>query len=354
MAIENILSQNFFGNSVEQYLIAIGIFIAVSVTIYIFKRYFLYIFKKAAEKTSTRYDDIIIEVIESIKWPFFIILAFYVSVKMIQVPNEIIDSSYYLLMVGVLFYGVRALQAIIDELAKDYQQKSQRKSRLGGESKAVKYISQVSKLVLWLIAALLLATNLGFEITPLIAGLGIGGIAIAFALQTILSDVFNFFAIYLDKPFMEGDFLIIGDDLGAVEKIGLRSTRIKTLRGEELIISNNELTSTRIHNFRKMENRRISFSFGITYETPTQKMEKIPGIIKKIVQSCEKTRFDRTHFKDFGDFSLNYEVVYYLDSTDYNFFMDTQQKINLATKKAFEKEGINFAYPTQLVYTKKP
>ena len=141
--------------------------------------------------------------------------------------------------------------------------------------------------------------------------------------------------------------------MGTVEKIGLRSTRIKTLRGEELVISNNELTSTRIHNFRKMDFRRISFEFGVTYETPVKKLEKIPGIAKAIIGECEKTRFDRAHFSKFGDFSLNFEVVYYLDSTDYNLYMDTQQKINLGLKKAFEKEGIEFAYPTQKIFTAK-
>lgn len=152
---------------------------------------------------------------------------------------------------------------------------------------------------------------------------------------------------------MEGDFLIIGDDMGTVSKIGIRSTRIKTLRGEELVISNNELTSTRIHNFKKMDYRRIAFAIGVTYETPSKKLEKIPGIIQKVIEAQKKTRFDRTHFKNFGDFSLNYEIIYFLDTTDYAEYMDTQQEINLGIKRAFEKEGIEFAYPTQKVFVSK-
>ena len=351
--MEEILAQTFFGNTVEQYLFAAGVFIAINVGIIIFKKYVLHVLREIVKRTKNDFDDILIDILESIKHPLYLVLAFYASLKLLQVPQALADVSYYLLLIGGLYYAVRALQATIDLFASEYDKRSQRKSRLGGKSKAVEYLSKIGKWMLWLFAALIFLGSAGVEITPLIAGLGIGGIAIAFALQNILSDFFNFFAIYLDKPFMEGDFLIIGDDLGTVEKIGLRSTRIKTLRGEELVVSNNELTSTRIHNFRKMNYRRIQFGFGVTYDTPTKTLEKIPKMVKNAVLSQKKTRFDRTHFKEFGDFSLNYEVVYYLDTTDYNEYMDTQQAINLALKREFEKEKIEFAFPTQTIELRK-
>ncbi len=353
MGWEEILAQSFFGNTAEQYLLAVGIFLGVCFISLVFKKYFLYIFRKAAAKTKIGYDDMIVDILESIRFPFFLIIAFYISLSFVQAPQIVVDSSYYLLLIGVIYYVVKALQATIDFFAEEYQKRSDRKSRLGGESNAVKYLSTAAKFMLWVFAGLFFLTNLGVEITPLIAGLGIGGIAIAFALQNILSDVFNYFSIYLDKPFMVGDFLIIGDDLGAVKKIGLRSTRIQTLRGEELIVSNNELTSTRIHNFKKMHERRITFTFGITYDTPVKKMEKIPGMVKKVIGEVKQTRFDRAHFKEFGNFSLNYEVVYYMLNPDYNLYMDSQQKINLGIMKAFDKAKIAFAYPTQMIYTKK-
>lgn len=353
MVFEEILALGFFGNTVEQYLFALGVFVAINIAIIVFKKYVLHVLRKIVKRTKNDFDDIMIDILESIKYPLYLVLALYISLWFLAVPQVVMDTGYYLLLIGCLYYVVKALQATIDFFAAEYDKKSQRKSRLGGKSKAVEYLSKLGKWALWLFAALVLVGNLGIEITPLVAGMGIVGLAIAFALQNILGDVFNFFAIYMDKPFMEGDFLIIGDDRGTVSKIGIRSTRIKTLRGEELVISNNELTSTRIHNFKKMDYRRIAFAIGVTYETPSKKLEKIPGIIQKVIEAQKKTRFDRTHFKNFGDFSLNYEIIYFLDTTDYAEYMDTQQEINLGIKRAFEKEGIEFAYPTQKVFVSK-
>jgi small-conductance mechanosensitive channel len=353
MAFEETLAKSFFGNTVEQYLLALAVFVVVNVAVFVFKKYVLHVLHGIAKKTAIEYDDMLIDVVKSIHYPFYLILALYISLWFLAVPQLVMDAGYYLLLIGILFYAVRALQATIDFFATEYDKRSQRKSRLGGKSKAVEYLSRLGKWLLWLFAGLILVGNMGIEITPLLAGLGIGGLAIAFALQTILSDVFNFFAIYMDKPFMEGEFLKIGDDMGTVEKIGLRSTRIKTLRGEELVVSNNELTSTRIHNFGKMQERRVSFTLGATYETPTKKLEKVPGIVQKVIEAQKDTRFDRVHFKSFGDFSLNFEVVYFMETTDYLHYMDVQQAINLGIKRAFEKEGIEFAYPTQKVFVSK-
>jgi len=183
--------------------------------------------------------------------------------------------------------------------------------------------------------------------------LGIGGLAIAFALQNILEDMFSSFSIYFDRPFQIDDFIVIGDDMGIVKKIGIKSTRIQTLQGEELIISNKELTGKRIRNFKKMEKRRIVFKFGVVYETSTEKLKKIPGIIKDIMDRAELAEIDRVHFKEFGDFSLNFEVIYYIKSREYIDYMNTQQEMNFAIKERFEQEGIEMAYPTQTLYVNK-
>jgi len=196
-------------------------------------------------------------------------------------------------------------------------------------------------------------SNFGYNISTLIAGLGIGGVAIALALQNILTDIFASFSIYFDKPFQTGDFIIVGNDLGVVKKIGIKTTRLQTLQGEELVISNKELTETRIHNYKKMQKRRIVFNFGLTYDTSSAKLKKVLQILKGIIDKIEIAELDRVHFNKFGDFSLNFEVVYYLASSDYNEYMDTQQAINLAIKEKFEKDGIKFAYPTQTVFVNK-
>jgi len=176
---------------------------------------------------------------------------------------------------------------------------------------------------------------------------------VALALQNVLGDMFSSFAIYIDKPFQVGDFIVVGKDKGVVEKIGLKSTRIRTLQGEELIISNNELTSTRIQNFKKMEKRRIVFTLGVTYNTPADMLAKIPKIIKEVISKEKKLTFDRCHFKEYADSSLNFEIVYYVNDPDYLTNMNFRQKVNLAIYKKFAKEKIEFAYPTQTIYVEK-
>jgi small-conductance mechanosensitive channel len=200
---------------------------------------------------------------------------------------------------------------------------------------------------------LLFLSNIGVDVTPLLAGASIGGIAIAFALQNVLTDVFASFSIYFDKPFRVGDFITVGADSGTVKRIGIKTTRLQSLQGEELIISNKQLTESRINNFKRMDKRRGVFTFGVIYQTEIKKLEKIPKIITDIITKNKTAELDRVHFKSFGDSSLDYEVVYYVKSSDYRVFMDIQQEINLEIIHQFQKEGIEFAYPTKTVFLQK-
>ncbi|PIX14798.1 MAG: mechanosensitive ion channel protein MscS, partial [Elusimicrobia bacterium CG_4_8_14_3_um_filter_50_9] len=195
--------------------------------------------------------------------------------------------------------------------------------------------------------------NIGIKISAVIAGLGIGGIAIALAAQAVLGDLFSYFSIFFDRPFEVGDFIIIGEFMGTVEYIGMKTTRIRSLGGEQMIFSNSDLTNSRVKNYKRMTQRRVVFKLGVTYQTSVEKLKIIPDIVKKAVEDAGNTVFDRSHFLSFGDFSLNFESVYYVKSGDYNQYMDAQQKINLALKKEFEERMIDFAYPTQLVYISK-
>jgi small-conductance mechanosensitive channel len=207
--------------------------------------------------------------------------------------------------------------------------------------------------IIFLFAFLIILYVLKIDLSGIVIGLGVGGIAIAFALQNVLSDAFSAFSIYFDKPFEIGDYIVVGEYSGTVKKIGIKSTRVQLLQGEELVLSNSVLTSTSVRNFKKMEKRRITFSFGVTYDTPTNKLRKIPGIIKDIVNSKKLQyidRLDRVHFTEFGDFSLNFQVIYYLKTKDYVKYRDTQQEINFAIKEIFEKEGIEMAFPTQTIF----
>ena len=217
-------------------------------------------------------------------------------------------------------------------------------------------LKKLINVTIYIFAFLIILYIFEVDLTGAVVGLGVGGIAIALALQNVLSDIFSAFTIYFDKPFEIGDFIIIGSDMGVVKKIGIKSTRIQTLQGEELIVSNNELINSRIQNFKKMKRRRIVFAFGVTYGTPSKKLKNIPEIINNIINKEKMSnidKLDRVHFKQFGDFSLNFEVVYYLKTGDYNAYMDTQAEINLAIKDAFEKEGIEMAFPTQTIFLNK-
>jgi len=171
-------------------------------------------------------------------------------------------------------------------------------------------------------------------------------------MKNILGDLFSSFAIFFDKPFLPGDFIQVGDKSGTVKKIGIKTTRIQASQGEEIVFSNQELTSSRVHNFKKMEERKISFSFGVVYETPLKKIKKISKMVKEIIVDIDKARFDRAHFSRFDDSALNFDVVYFVESDGYKTYMDIQQKINLKILEVFEKEEIEMAYPTRVVYQK--
>lgn len=205
------------------------------------------------------------------------------------------------------------------------------------------------RLLVWVMALLSILGNMGVDITALIASLGVGGIAIALAIQTLLSDLFASLSIGFDKPFEIGDFVVFDDVAGTVEHIGLRTTRIRSLGGEQIVLANNILLQQTIHNYKRMEERRIVFRFGILYSTPKEQVEKLGGVMKELIENVDNTRFDRAHFLAFDDYQLTFEVVYYVTSADYNVYMDVQQAINLAMLERFAEEDVEFAFPTQTI-----
>lgn len=211
----------------------------------------------------------------------------------------------------------------------------------------------LAEIVLWSAGVLLVLANLGFNVNTLIASLGIGGIAVAFALQNILADLFNSFAIYFDQPFRIGDFVKIGNESGDIKKIGLKTTRITTLQGQELVIANSSLMSQSIHNFKRMRERRVNFGFGVEYGTTSQQLRTILEIVPKIIKKIPTARFQSCHFTEFGDFSLNFQVVYFVLERDFLVYRETQQEINLAIKAEFEKAQIEMAFPTQKILLAK-
>jgi small-conductance mechanosensitive channel len=349
MTFEEILSYSLWDNTIANYITATIVFVSILILFRLIKYEIVKKLKSAADRTKAEVDDVLTKIVDSISWYFYIFFAVHVSLNFINVHETVTLFFTYATPIVVVFIVVRSLQQFIDygmhKLAKEKHQET--------ESSIVNILNRIIKGALWAIAFVYIISLFGYNITTVVASFGVIGIALAFGLQHVLSDVFASFSIFFDKPFDVGDFITVGDNLGVVKKVGIRSTRLQSLWGQEVVIPNQELTSTRINNYKKMKRRRVQFSFGVVYDTPAEKLEKALEITKEIVNDVELAELDRVHFKEYGDYSLNFEAVYYINTSDYNKYMDTQQEINLALKKRFEKEKICFAYPTQTVIVNK-
>jgi small-conductance mechanosensitive channel len=340
------LTRTFLGNSLLDFGLAIGVFVILSVFFKVVQWSVLKRLEKLAQKTSTNIDDTAIEIVRSLRPASYYFLAFFIAFQFLTATAVVSSVVNGVLIIWAVYQVVIAIQILIEHILK----KRLVKDNDPGAQAAVAYLKTLSKIALWAMGVLLILSNFGVNITSLVAGLGIGGIAIAFALQNILADLFSSFAIYFDKPFQIGDFIVVGEHMGTVEKIGIKTTRLRALSGEEVTVSNRELTTARVQNFKRMEKRRALFTFGTLYETPTEKVKQIPAFVTQIFKDINGAELDRVHFKSFGDSSLDFEVVYYVLSPEYIDYMDIQQEVNLALKDVFEKENIGFAYPTRTLY----
>jgi small-conductance mechanosensitive channel len=343
----NLLQQSYLGNTVYDYVVALGVFLLSLIIFSIIKNHVLGRLKKWAKKTKTDVDDEIVETLEQVPGILYFFAALYIALNFIVVHEIVTKIVEIILTILLIYWATRVIGELIEYLLSKVA-----KDQKGKKEKNTTYfaLNMIAKVILWSVGLLLILSNLGVNISALIASLGIGGIAVALALQNILSDMFSSFSIYIDKPFEIGDFIIVGEHMGTVKKIGLKTTRIEALQGEEIVISNNELTSSRVRNFKKMKKRRVVFHIGVTYDTPSTKLKKIPKIVKEYITKTPKCTFDRCHFFQFGPSSLDYEIVYYVQSSNYNDYMNTQQKLNLELVKSFEKEKIEFAFPTQTIH----
>ena len=334
----------FLGNSFSDWLIALGIMVVVFIVLIIVQRLAFRHVRSFAIKTETKLDDLLADLLSDLKKLPMLLLAIYLGSTVLTLQPKISRFIEVALIVTFLIQGGWWGNRIISFFIKSMLLKQ-------GESDEKKSLPTilmfVSRLTLWSLIVLLALDNVGINITTLLAGLGIGGIAIALALQNILEDLFASLSILLDKPFEVGDFLIVGEYLGTVEHIGLKTTRIRSLSGEQNIFSNTDILKSRIKNYKRMSERRVVFTLGVTYQTSFEKLKSIPTLIHDIITGQEITRFDRAHFKEYGESALIFEVVYYVLSADYNIYMDIQEKINLAIFKNFEQAQIEFAYPTR-------
>ena len=337
-------------NTAFDYVRALSLFAGLLVALKIVQVFVLAKLRRLAERTKTEFDDVLIEVFTKVRPPFYVLVALYFALQALTIPGTV-EAAVRVAFVLVIVYEVgRGSGRLVDFFVTKHVAASDGNGHAKTMANAV---SIVLKVVLWAVGIAMALSNVGVDVTSLIASLGIGGIAIALALQNVLADVFSSFSIYMDKPFKVGDFIVVGGDKGKVENIGLKSTRIRSQQGEMLIISNRELTSARVQNFEQLQRRRYSFTLGVTYGAPVGKLREIPGIVEEMISRHDLVDFERCHFARFGESSLDFETVFHVNSSDYSVFMGIMQKINLDLYERFAKEGIGFAFPTRTVHLEK-
>lgn len=344
--MNDILNMIFFGNTVKRYILTAFVLLIGLLAVKLLIRGIVGKIKILAAKTETTIDDFIAKIMETVVLPLSYFVAVYLGLKSLVFPETLEKALNYIVLSILVFFVVKFLIEFVGYALSLYTRKRSGDPAL---EKSIPGILIVVKFIIWSGALIFLLDNLGFKISAVITGLGIGGVAVALAAQAVLKDLFGYFCILFDHPFKVGDFIVVGDFMGNIEHVGIKTTRIRSLGGEVIVFSNSDLTDSRVRNYKLMERRRIVFKVAVIYDTPLEKLEKIPQLLKNIVSGVKDTLFDRAHFAGFGDFSLNFEIVYYVLSGDYNKYMDVQQEINFAIKREFEKAGICFAYPTQTV-----
>lgn len=308
--------------------------------------------RRLADRVGVHRAAIVLQTLEKTRSLVLLVVSLYVGSLWLDLPER--SAGVLRAIVTVALFTQVALWLI--ELVDAWLDRF-RTVNLAENAAAVTSMAAVGfmlKLFVWVGALLLALENLGVDITALVAGLGIGGVAVALAVQNILGDLFASLTIVMDKPFVVGDFLVLGDHLGNVERVGLKTTRIRSLSGELLVFSNTDLLGSRIRNYGAMYERRVLFGLGVVYQTPHAMLERIPGMLREAVEAQERVRFDRAHFKQFGPYSLDFEIVYFVLDPDYNVYMDIHEAVQLAIHARFEREGIAFAYPTRTLFLAAP
>lgn len=336
-----------YGNSVLFWLIALGLTILSYILFKILAALVNQRLQKIASNATSSIVDLILVLLKKTNSLFLLFLSFYIGGKFLALPPQG-DQAINVVMIIVLWLqvGIWAAAAV------KYWFMERNLNETDGRQKTnLSIINTLAKIFIWSVILILVLDSIpSIEITALIASLGIGGIAVGLAVQNILEDLFSSVSIALDKPFMIGDFISVGDFSGSVEHIGLKSTRLRSISGEQLIFSNSDLLNSRIQNYKRMERRRVAIKVGVTYQTKLEQLKTIPQIIKTIVSAIDSISFERANLTTFGDFSIDFDFSYYVESSDFQFHLDAQEQILIQLYEKFAQENIEFAYPTQTVF----
>lgn len=336
-------------NTLQDWAYALLAATAFILVLHLLRRLVLHHLERVAKHTETIVDDFLVNVLSGTRVLLTTAIGLYLGAQFLTLPLGIATWVNRMFMVAMIMQiGFWSARGLVFWLNHHFGRGN--KEDEGARSMSLSLLSFLGRVVIWVLVLLMMLDNLGINVTALVASLGIGGIAVALAMQNILGDLFASLSIAIDKPFVIGDFIIVGDEVGTVEHVGLKTTRIRSLGGEQIILSNNDLLKSRIRNYKRMQERRIDFAVGVTYDTPADKLELIPKLIEQAISTQEHTRFDRSHFKGLGAFSLDFETVFFVLKPDYLLYMDVQQAINLQLVRGFAEHGIQFAFPTQTLH----
>lgn len=345
--MEDIWNRVIWGNAIQHYVIAALCIFAAWVALKLIKYRLLVFLKELALRSNSHLDDTFIKITERFLIPYVYLLINYQVISQLRLSargERIIDAAF---MVVTMYFAVRLINFFLQgSVVKFMERKQEPPERI----KQVSGMLNVVKALIWCVGLVMLADNMGYDVTTVIAGLGVGGIAIALAAQNILGDLFSYFVIFFDKPFEIGDFIVVDKHSGVVEKIGIKTSHVRSPDGQQLILPNAEMVKTVIHNFKRLRRRRVVLRIGVVYNTPSAVLRSIPAMVETIIIQQEDASFDRAHFVEFGDFSVNFEIVYFIESADYLLYMNIQQDICLNILEKFEKEKIEFAFPTQTLF----
>ncbi len=346
------LDKPFYGNSLHSWILALSLTVLMFFGMKVIRRLLRKRLPKLQGLGRVDWEKVGDYFLRSTRSSFLFILSLWFGARFLNLSPDIQGLIQKLLVIAFLFQAAVWTNFLINFLLEDYAV-----HQMGGDADkagTLKAASGLLKMVVWVALGLFALDNMGVNVTTLIAGLGIGGVAIGLASQKILSDLFSSITIILDKPFVQGDSITVGPDAGTIERIGLKTTRIRSASGEEISFPNSDLLQSRIRNFRRMYERRVPLNFGVTYSTKLEDLKAIPKIVEDVIRHYEMARFERAHFVRYGDSSLDFEVIYWIRKPDALLHMDIQQAVNLEIFRRFSEKGIEFAYPTRTILTPKP
>lgn len=335
-----ILDRVYAGNTIAQYCDVLLYFVIAVSVFFVVQHILLRQWQKFAERTKTDVDDVTVAFVRSIRPQLYIVFAIFFALSTLTLSTFIRNTIDAIVILIVIFQITRSLQIIVEFFARRF-------SHDGDDlhtKNAAHILGSIIIFIVWLFGILMILSNVGVNVTSLIAGVGIGGIAIAFAVRELLSDLFSSFAIYFDRPFRVGDMIRVGKDTGTVRKIGIKTTRIRSLNGEEIIVSNQTLTSASVHNFKKLSNRVVTFSFGIDYATPNDAIRALLMRITQMIDAMDNVHCKRAHFRKFGTYALECDVVYVVETRSYGVYMDVQQTINFGIRDCAADLGVRIAH----------